>query len=113
MNVSFLQGDTLENVDKELDCIIETGFYTFQLAGDESGNGKSQMFLEYIPSTTQLLSGNVQGGSEYQDKDKVQKEHWSMEQIGDFVRKLGFIDKEKEGGDKIKNFLEINQVICI
>ena len=40
-------------------------------------------------------------------------EQWNTEQIGDFVRKLGFLDKEKdkEGGDKIKHFLHINEVI--
>ena len=39
-------------------------------------------------------------------------ERWNTEQIGDFVRKLGFLDKEKdkEGGDKIKHFLHINEV---
>ena len=39
-------------------------------------------------------------------------ERWNTEQIGDFVRKLGFLDKEKdkEGGDKIKHFLHVNEV---
>lgn len=37
-------------------------------------------------------------------------ETWSLEQIGDFARKLGFLDEEKEGGDKIKHFLHLNQV---
>ena len=40
-------------------------------------------------------------------------ERWNTEQIGDFVRKLGFLDKEKdkEGGDKIKHFLHVNEVM--
>lgn len=37
-------------------------------------------------------------------------EMWNAEQISDFVRKLGFLDTEKEGGDKIKDFLHINEV---
>jgi hypothetical protein len=39
-------------------------------------------------------------------------ERWNTEQIGDFVRKLGFLDKEKDKGegDKIKHFLHVNEV---
>ena len=37
-------------------------------------------------------------------------EGWNEEQINDFVRKLGFLDTQKEGGDKIKHFLHINEV---
>ena len=41
-------------------------------------------------------------------------EHWNTEQIGDFVRKLGFLDKEKDKGEgyKIKHFLHVNEVPC-
>ena len=41
-------------------------------------------------------------------------ERWNTEQIGDFVRKLGFLDKEKDKGegDKIKHFLHVNEVQC-
>ena len=42
----------------------------------------------------------------------VNKQHWNSEQIGDFVRKLGFLDTRKEGGDQIKHFLYINEV-CV
>ena len=37
-------------------------------------------------------------------------QRWSSEQIADFVRKLGFLDAEKEGGEKIKLFLHLNTV---
>lgn len=37
-------------------------------------------------------------------------ERWNSEQINDFVRKLGFLDTEKAGGEKIKHFLHINEV---
>ena len=42
-------------------------------------------------------------------------EKWNTEQVGDFVRKLGFFEKEKdrEGGEKIKHFLHVNQVTII
>lgn len=35
---------------------------------------------------------------------------WTSEQIGDFVRKLGFLHSEKEGGERIKSFLHLNFV---
>ena len=37
-------------------------------------------------------------------------EQWNTEQIGDFVRKLGFMDTEREGGEKIKRFKHISSV---
>ena len=40
-------------------------------------------------------------------------EKWNIEQINDFVRKLGFLDTEKEGGDKIKLFLHISEVVAL
>ena len=47
------------------------------------------------------------------DKESSGKERWSKEQIDDFVRKLAFLDAEKEGGDKIKHFLHLNEVALI
>ena len=38
------------------------------------------------------------------------KQRWNSEQIADFVRKLGFLDTKKEGGDIIKKFLHLNSV---
>ena len=38
------------------------------------------------------------------------EQRWTNEQIADFVRKLGFLDAEKEGGEKIKLFLHLNSV---
>ena len=82
---------------KELDCIITTGNYLFQTS-DTSGSG-TELILEYSPSHSQPAS---------QENSEVQC--WNSEQINDFVRKLGFLDTEKEGGDKIKHFLHINEV---
>lgn len=76
------------------------------------------MFLEYVPSSTHLLTPTPDPhqvatpsslGVEPQG-DKVRREKWNREQIGDFVRKLGFLDKDKEGGDRIKLFLRLSQV---
>ena len=80
---------------KELDYIITTGNYLFQTS-DTSSSG-AELILEYRPYHSQPTS-----------QEEVQC--WNSEQINDFVRKLGFLDTEKEGGDKIKHFLHINEV---
>ena len=46
-------------------------------------------------------------------KEIFQVESMNIEQVKDFVRKLGFMDKEKEGGDKIKHFLHLSQVLLV
>lgn len=91
-----MKGDTLENVAQELDCIINTGNYTFHLRDTEG-----QMFLEYKFHTSQMDS----------DADPICRK-MNGEQIRDFVRKLGFLDKDKDedGAQKIKHFLHHNQV---
>ena len=106
----FLQGDTLENVAKELDCIISTGNYLFQTP-DTSSRG-AELILEYSPSQ-QFTPTSLSQPSNLEDPELgMNTQRWNSEQIGDFVRKLGFLDTEKEGGDKIKNFLHINEV-CV
>ena len=42
--------------------------------------------------------------------DNVKEETWDSEQTGNFARKLGFLDSEKEGGEMVKPFLQINEV---
>lgn len=127
-----LQGDTLENVANQLDRILESGVYIF----DTMGSG-SEILLEYVPTTsrptqpsTLELDGTVpqeavisQGSLTYPRSQSrsgsaaaegpvttSNVQRWSSEQISDFVRKLGFQDTEKEGGDRIKHFLHINEV---
>ena len=58
------------------------------------------MILEYEPATqvSRGIKTSNSGG-----------ESWNQEQIGDFVRKLGFLDKDEEKGD-IKHFLHLHQV---
>ena len=133
MNLSMhAQGDTLESVAKELRSIVESGRYTFHL--DEMGMNRDYMLLEYEPASTEFAESSScpvtpqlrvknlqQNGAESKIVSTEppmgllqpeQKEKWNLEQIGDFVRKLGFLDehKEKEGGIKIKDFVLLNQV---
>lgn len=102
----FLQGDTLENVAKELDCIISTGNYLFQTP-DTSSRGP-ELILEYSPS--QQFTSLSQPSNQEDPELGMNKQRWNSEQIGDFVRKLGFLDSEQDGGDKIKHFLHVNEV---
>ena len=113
---TVLQGDTLENVAKELDCIITTGNYLF-LTPDASSSG-AELMLEYSPSPLHqfvppppFLSSQP---SSLKDQDVVNMQRWNSEQISDFVRKLGFLDAEKENGNRIKDFLHVNEVgVCL
>ena len=67
------------------------------------GSNKGQLLLEYEPASPQI---------EGAERGTVHRERWNSEQIGDFVRKLGFVDKsnDKEGDASIKHFLNLNQV---
>eukprot|EP00731_Ephydatia_muelleri_P026772 Em0018g872a len=111
----YLQGDTLQNVAKDLDSIIQTGHYQFEFSSTEAivislhycHTGSAQATVsssleEDPPQSPQAVK---------KDKESSGKERWSKEQIDDFVRKLGFLDAEKEGGDKIKLFLRLNEVL--
>ena len=86
------------------------------------------MLLEFIPSinkpsTKRIANGDASPVSDTvephsdmadshdeQDAEMVVEERWNAEQIGDFVRKLGFIDTKKEEGMKIKHFRHISEV---
>jgi len=120
-------------VAKELDRIITTGYYIFLTSDTSRSRGELQ--LEYSPSPSQQPQLPVSQPSSLEDPEVVppqMREHprilsrlesrndhevevrnvelWNSEQISDFVRKLGFLDTEKEGGDKIKHFLHVNEV---
>ena len=63
--------------------------------------------LHYIP-----YSSLYQNVGEVGDYPSIPTEtQWNEEAIGDFVRKLGFLDAEGEVEYKINHFLHINQVI--
>ncbi len=100
------QGDTLENVTHELDCINKTGHYTFHLKEDQ-GNSHGELFLEYDLSVP--LSAKEASVSSSEHGSTMCKEK-NSEQISDFVRKLGFVDKDKQGDVQIKHFLHLYQV---
>ena len=74
--------------------------------------------LVYKPSTKRTRALNAEIPSEeqtsgiHQKRDSIKAEIWDCEQIGTFVRKLGFLDSEKAGGEMVKPFLHINEVCC-
>ena len=78
---------------KELDCLITTGYYLFHTP--ETGSSGAELMLEFSLKGTETT---------------LNMQHWNSEHISDFVRKLGFLDMEKEGGDNIKHFLHVNEV---
>ena len=104
---------------KDLDSIIQTGHYQFEFSSTEAivislhychagsaqatPSGQPSSLEEGLPQRPQTVKKD--------DKEGSGKERWSKEQIDDFVRKLGFLDAEKEGGDKIKHFLRLNEVV--
>ena len=87
----------------ELDCIIETGCYTL-LGGEKYGDG-GHMFLTYVFHAQPTVPKQV--SKKETNQGRV---HKNSEQIRDFVRKLGFLDKDQKGGDRVKNFLHLSQV---
>ena len=79
---------------------MNTGKFQFQLS-----NNQCDIHLIYQPSfqgTSQRTASNV--------AVEGIEERWTGERIGDFVRKLGFLHKEKNGCDEIKQFLHLNSV---
>ena len=78
-----------------------------------SGSNMSST-LPTVSSSSQLRTTNArQEESSFPVTMGSVKQRWTREQIGNFVRKLGFLDTKKEGGDKIKQFLHVNSVsIC-
>ena len=117
-----------------MDKVLEVGYYSYKLPID----GDAQLMLDFYPSTNQtsftrrdensatVLANQSLPNSELSEveqkveqkssdvKTEIRKppkqEQWNLEQIGDFVRKLGFMDTEKEGGEKIKHFRHISAV---
>ena len=117
----LLQGDTLQNVAKELEKVLDIGYYTFKLI-----DGEAQISLEFIPLANQItgeiadsrvsalapdkaLKFQSSQSSTVSKGKRLKKEQWNSEQIRDFVRKLGFMDTEK-GRKDIKHFRHISAV---
>ena len=112
----------------ELECIINTGVFIFTLSSGGASGGEASMNLEYVPSAQSvfpLMTQAEEGGTprtlpnsgSYPESGLSngthvtnRTENWNREQINDFVRKLGFLDAQREGGNQIKHFLHINEV---
>ena len=109
-----MQGDTQQNVVNDLKQIFETGQYNFIIPENIADPGKVE--LMYKPSTkrasVETLSEKQTSVIPKQD-NSVKAEIWDSDQIGTFVRKLGFLDSEKAGGEFVKPFLHINEVCFV
>ena len=90
-------------------CIISTGYFTFEFGDEESGKENGQLLLQYELSSAQF-SPPKEGFQTQRAHTLRRKGVWNSDQIGDFVRKLGFMDKEKEVEDQVKDFLHLSQV---
>ena len=104
----------MQNVAGDLERIFKTGNYNFIIPENVAEPGKVE--LVYKPSTKQTPVENAEVTDEeqtsgiHQKCDSVKAEIWDREQAGTFVRKLGFLDSEKAGGEMVKPFLHINEV---
>jgi len=134
-----IQGDTLENVSKELESIMNTGHFELIIApkrimqmeqGDAESSSKVLLYYEPIGelydlkhraktiSLCQSFEGNVPFSPPTVDKQvSCSQEVWSKKQIDEFVRKLGFLETQKAEEESIKLFQQLNQVrtlnLCI
>ena len=90
---------------QELDCIIETGCYKLQCEeGKHVVGGEVQKYLEYHAHALPDSSQQGQGGQKAVHRVK------NTEQVRDFHTKLGFLNRDDAGGDKVKDFLHLSQV---
>lgn len=89
----------MQGVAAELSCVLETGWYCFHFKSSvDCVSGAVQ--LKYFPHIYQ----NVEEAKE------AEPYVWSVEQVEDFVRKLGFLDAEGDSAGQIRHFLHLNQV---
>ena len=130
----MLQGDTLENISTELDCIMNSGHFklvikpkritsTSKMDHEAMVEHKSEVLLNYEPTMESYLQKRrLQHLSESHDDTSstahVERqfssvsETWNNEQIDDFVRKLGFLEAQStEVEQKVKLFQQLSQVI--
>ena len=66
----------------------------------------TQMEGETLHNSGFYLESGLSNGAHGANRTEI----WNREQINDFVRKLGFLDAQREGGEQIKHFLHINEV---
>ena len=107
-----MQGDTQQNVVNDLEQIFQSGHYNFIIPENIAYPGKVE--LMYMPSVQRASIVLAETPSEKQTSgNSVKAEIWDCEQTSTFVRKLGFLDSEKAGGNMVKPFLHINEVCTI
>ena len=130
----MLQGDTLENISTELDCIMNSGQFeliikpkritsTSKMDRETIVEHKSEVVLNYKPTMESYLQrlrmqhlsespGDASTSSYIQRQFSSVSETWNNEQIDDFVRKLGFLEAQSaEVEQKVKLFQQLSQVI--
>ena len=130
----------MENVSKELDCVMSSGYFELvicpkRIAGSSQTDdkaGASEVLLHYQPMK-ELVHRKYQSQSVFSDlhspqdvvdcsmtmlpspilktQPSVLLETWNSEQIDDFVRKLGFLEAQTVE-QPVKRFQQMNQV-CI
>ena len=90
-----------------MDCIIQTGQYEFEFSEDIT------ISLQYCPSfdVVPCQVSSLEKISLQRQSDAMKMQRWSKVQIEDFVRKLGFLDAENEGGSMVKQFIHLNEVL--
>jgi len=93
--------------------VLSTGYYQFIFAASPTGVSPT-IQLKYLPTATPASPSEVGGEAAVHPGGDVVEQKWKSEQIGDFVRKLGFLDAEGSDGDQINRFLYLNQVcVCV
>ena len=124
----------MENVAKELECIMKSGFFELIITpkqglqveleerGDADSNSKILLYYEPVRelhviknraktlSLTESCDGAVPFSPPHMDTQVSSfQEVWNREQIDDFVRKLGFLESHKVE-EQVKAFQLLNQV---
>ena len=121
-----MQGDTLENVSTELDCIMKSGHFKLIIKpkkiSETIAENNSEVLLHYEPTIESYLQklrlqrlsvchDNASSTSHIERQFSSVSEIWNSEQIDDFVRKLGFLEVQSaDVGQKVKLFQQLNQV---
>jgi len=116
----LLQGDTVENVSEELECIMKTGKFELIIIPSDTSlmdtnlHSDCKVRLCYEPikelfdrkfrirgtsestsSDISLVSSPPLAPPYFQNQALYLPETWNREQIDDFVRKLGFLETQK------------------
>ena len=97
---------------KKLHDILESGKFHFIRKSEESN-----AYIQKVSLTLHYQSSSVPLSALSSERDTTSpvlfSQSWTSEQIKDFVRKLGFLDKDIEQGIFFKQFLKLSQVSYI